>query len=208
MSWLWGCGVQLHHECDRCTWRLFPNEPHSGVHKSTHPRFSYYGHCSNLNILSMNVLQETFNKTIHHARPISPSHSTDGWKTRLHSCEGEKENFENTMWQVALPAIRFQSQQFSTEWWWRVTSLLVPHSWRWKLQRPQLECVCTQQERASKTAMLNALGIDRAIHVAAKWTLMYYKVPVGAAQTKLFSLLPIHQESIIYWGEEKKNLDF
>lgn len=56
--------------------------------------------------------------------------------------------------------------------------------------------------------MLNALGIDRAIHVAVKWTLMYYKVPVGAAQTKLFSLLPIHQESIIYWGEEKKNLDF
>lgn len=86
-------------------------------------------------------------------------------------------------------------------------SLLVPHSWKWKRQQLQLECVCTQQERAPETALLNALGIDRAIHVAAKWTLMYYKVPVGAAQTKLFSLLPIHQEGIIYWGE-KKNLDF
>lgn len=109
------------------------------------------------------------------------------------------------MWQVALPTIWFQPQQFSTEWWWRVTSLLVPRSWRWKRQQLQLECVCTQQERAPKTAMLNALGIDRAIHVAAKWTLMYYKVPVGAAQTKLFSLLPIYQEGIIYWGEKKKS---
>lgn len=54
--------------------------------------------------------------------------------------------------------------------------------------------------------MLNALGIDRAIHVAAKWTLMYYKVPVGAAQTKLFSLLPIHQpREYNLLREEKKS---
>lgn len=46
--------------------------------------------------------------------------------------------------------------------------------------------------------MVNALGIDRAIHVAAKWTLMYYKVLVGAAQTKLFSFLTIYQDGIIY----------
>lgn len=76
--------------------------------------------------------------------------------------------------------------------------LLVPPSWGWKRQQLQLECVCTQQERVPKTAMVNALGIDRAIHVAAKWTLMYYKVLVGAAQTKLFSFLTIYQDGIIY----------
>lgn len=66
------------------------------------------------------------------------------------------------------------------------------------MQQLQLKCVCAQCERDPKIATLNALDIDRAIHVAAKWTLVYYKVPVGASQTKLFSLLPTHQEGIIY----------
>lgn len=70
----------------------------------------------------------------------------------------------------------------------------VTHSWG----RLQLECVCTQCTRDPKIATSNASGIDGAIHVAAKWTLMCYKVPVGASQTKLFSLLPTHQEGIIY----------
>lgn len=99
--------------------------------------------------------------------------------------------------QILVPTVRH----------WAVVkgdSLLVSHRWRWERQQLQFECVCTQQERVPETAMLNALGIDRAIHVAAKWTLMYYKVPVGAAQTKLFSLQPIYQEGIIYWGEQKK----
>lgn len=81
---------------------------------------------------------------------------------------------------------------------------LVTHSWGSKRQQLQLECVCTQCERDPKIATLNALGIDGAIHVEAKWTLMYCKVPVGASQTKLFSLLPIHQEGTLY-GREKKN---
>lgn len=80
-----------------------------------------------------------------------------------------------------------------------------PSQWGCARQQLQPQCVCTQQEGDPKIATLNALGIDRAIQGAAKWTLMYYKVPVGAAQTKLFSLLPIHQEGIIYWGEKKNS---
>lgn len=99
----------------------------------------------------------------------------------------------------------FQLQQDSTEWWWKMKNQWVTHSWGSKRKQVQLECVCTRCERDWKIVTLNVLGIDRAIHVVAKWTLMYYTVPVGTSQTKLFSLLPIHQEDIIYWGENKNS---
>ena len=67
------------------------------------------------------------------------------------------------------------------------------------------EYVCTRCERDSTIATLNDLGIDRAIHVVAKWTLVYYKVPVGASQTKLFSLLPLYQEGINLLRGKKKD---
>ena len=77
-------------------------------------------------------------------------------------------------------------------------------------KRKQLQPgVCTRCERDPKIATLNALGIDRAIRVVAKWTLVYYKVPVGTSQTKLFSLLPIYQEGInLLRGKKKRILDF
>lgn len=77
-----------------------------------------------------------------------------------------------------------------------------------KRKQLQPEGVCTWCERDPKIATLNALGIDRAIHVVAKWTLVYYKVPVGTSQTKLFSLLPIYQEGINLLRGKKKILDF
>lgn len=81
----------------------------------------------------------------------------------------------------------------------------VTHRQGSKRQQLQLEYVRTQCERDPKIATLNALGIDGSIHVAAKWTLMCYKIPVGASQTKLFPLLPIYQEGIIYSGEKKNS---
>lgn len=104
----------------------------------------------------------------------------------------------------------FQLQQSSVEWQQRGGGRKsVSHS-QLGSKRKQLppECVCTPCERDPKIATLNDLGIDRAIHVVAKWTLVYYKVPVGSSQTKLFSLLPLYQEGINLLRGKKRILDF
>lgn len=99
-----------------------------------------------------------------------------------------------------------QLQQSSTEWQQRGKKSAT-NSWGVKGNNFSL-CVCTRCERDPKIATLNDLGIDRTIHVVAKWTLVYYKVPVGTSQTKLFSLLPLYQEGINLLRGKKEFLIF